>query len=90
MENFKQRPRPQPLLFASEEDDTFDLEDFLKNLLVKTDLFDVQPIFKRKDKDKDKDEDKGKTKDEPEEQLLKFLVKKFDISGAFLLNKDHE
>ena len=76
MENFKQRPRPQPLLFASEEDDTFDLEDFLKNLLVKTDLFDVQPIFKRKDIDKDKDEDKGKTKDEHEEQLLKFLVKK--------------
>ena len=53
MENFKQRPRKQPLLFASEEDTTFDLEDFITSLLVKSDVFDTQPkpVLKRKLRD---------------------------------------
>ena len=63
MENFKQRPRKQPLLFASEEDDTFNLEDFITSLLVKADLFDTQPKpVKRKLADKDKQDKEEKVK----------------------------
>lgn len=75
MDNFKQKPIQKPLLFASEEEETFDLDDFLTTLLVKTDFFDTPKTNKRKlDKkyeDKDKDEDK-----EQNERILKFLVKK--------------
>jgi len=76
MENFKQRPRKQPLLFASEEDTTFDLEEFITSLLVKSDVFDTQPkpVLKRK-LNKDEKEQKQEEKEE-EQKLLTFLVKK--------------
>lgn len=80
MENFKQRPRQQPLLFTSEEDTTFNLEDFITSLLVKSDLFDTEPkpVLKRKTRD-EKEQEKEKEeqeKEEEQEKLLKFLVKK--------------
>ena len=82
MENFKQRPRKQPLLFTSEEDDAFNLEDFITSLLVKSDLFDTQPkpVLKRKTRDekeeKEQEKEQEKEKEKEEEKLLKFLVKK--------------
>jgi len=78
MENFKQRPRQQPLLFASEEDATFDLEDFLKTLLVKSDLFDVQstPIKRKSVKEKEKEKEKETETEKEQEKILNFLVKK--------------
>ena len=51
MENFKIKPRYQPLLFTpSEEEVEFDLNDFLQTLVVKIDEFNEisKPKQKRK------------------------------------------
>jgi predicted O-methyltransferase YrrM len=87
MENFKQRPRQQPLLFASEDDATFNLEDFLQNLLIKSDFLDVQPkpVLKRKVND-EQEQDKQEQEQEIEQKIIKFLVKK--LGKIFIQSAD--
>ena len=83
MENFKLKPRYQPLLFTpSEEVVDFDLHNFLETLLVKID--DFNEISKTKEKrqkrkiDDSNDSDKEEEEEEKLDQIkdLLFLVKK--------------
>jgi predicted O-methyltransferase YrrM len=78
MENFKQRPRIQPLLFTPSEDVVdFDLNTFLQTLVVEiTDEYQTQqPKTKRKFKEIDSD-DELDIIPQPIEKILSFLVKK--------------
>jgi predicted O-methyltransferase YrrM len=84
MENFKIKPRYQPLLFTpSEEEVVFDLNDFLQTLVVKIDEFNEisKPKQKRKQPDTEFEESEFEESEkelEKEEKLkdLLFLVKK--------------
>jgi predicted O-methyltransferase YrrM len=77
MDNFKQKPLQKPLLFTSEEEESIDLDEFLKTLLVKADFFDVKPKpIKRKLDEKETKEEQEQEVQEKEQKIIKFLVKK--------------
>jgi predicted O-methyltransferase YrrM len=84
MDNFKQKPIQKPLLFTSEEEESIDLDEFLKTLLVKADFFDVKPKPIKRKLD-EKEEEKEKEKEEVQ-RIFKFLVKK--LGKIFIQSPD--